>query len=64
MFLVVEGQDLLCSLLLLLLLFIYKVFLFYLHTPNFTIKRTLMKTFGGMPNEITPFLVTSFLISK
>ena len=64
MFLVVEGQDLLCSLLLLLLLFIYKVFLFYLYTPNFKIKRTLMKTFGGMSNEITPFLVTSFLVSK
>ena len=54
MFLVVEGQDSTCLSQDLPLLFISKVnAMSSLHTQNFTIKRTLRKTFAKLSNEKT-----------
>lgn len=48
-----------------LLLFIYKAHsMLCSHTRYFTIKRTLMKTFGSALNKIAPILATRFLDSK
>ena len=64
-FLVVEGQNFICSGLIHLLLFNSKAHVMSCsHTQNFTIKRTMKKTFASVFNEIRPILVTHFLGKK
>ena len=65
MFLVVGWQDSTSSYLIPSLLFISKVHgMLCLHTRNFTIKKTLMKTFANVSNELSLILVTHFLGNK
>ena len=67
-FLVVEKQDSTCSCLnppLLPLLFISKAHgMLYLHKRNFAIKRTLTKTLAMKYNDISPIMVTLFLVNE